>query len=416
MDILIDVGGNPGVDCRGFCQYCYFKKVKDAEPLGCKYCLPFKKGCDYCTRSVRESYSGFKPMRQVLDETAQKLSQANPDDITGFMITGGGDVSCYPDFYSLLSFLSEFGLPVKIGYTSGKGFLGKEAPVLLGSGVSEVNFTLFASDPALRREYMRDPEPEMSLAVFEQLCAGCSVYAAIVLVPGINDGAVLDETLSWLEKAGAKGALLMRFANSYENGLILRNEPVMPGIVPHTIPEFSEIVKNAAKNHPNLRISGTPLCDPILDSPFAIRNDSKALLKLPKITKEATVITGKAAEPRLTEIFEKLGGLVNVVAVPKDIGCLITIEDFKRLSPNDMKKIKETVFIPGRAFVHDRELKEFMESDGLNRIVRRGPDTLSMDGEMSAGMTQEEIIEFEVQAFSELIDRINSLGLPPKKD
>ncbi|WNY27680.1 methyl coenzyme M reductase-arginine methyltransferase Mmp10 [Methanolapillus ohkumae] len=414
MDILVDVGGNPGTDCRGFCRYCYFKKVKDTEPLGCKYCLPFKKGCDYCTRSVRESYSGFKPLRQVLDETAQKLTRMNSEDIHGFMITGGGDVSCYPDFYALLSFLSEFELPVKIGYTSGKGFLGKEAPVLLQSGVSEVNFTLFSSDPMLRREYMGDPEPEMSLLVFEELCAGCDVYAAIVLVPGVNDGAVLKKTLSWLEKTGAKGALLMRFANKYENGLILRNEPVIPGVVSHSIEEFSQIVREAAQNHPNLRISGTPLLDSKLDSPFTIRNDPASLSKLPKITKEATIITGNAAAPLLADIFEKLGGLVNVVAVDKDIGCLITMEDFKKLSPADMRKIKETVFIPGRAFVHDRELKEWMESDGVSRIVRRGPDTLSVDGEMSPGMTREDVLDFEILAFSELIGQINSLGLPSK--
>ena len=83
MEVVIDVGGNPGVDCRGFCKYCYFKKVKDIQPLGCKYCLPFKKGCDYCTRSVKESYSGFKPLQIVLEETARKLYFAN-GEITKF--------------------------------------------------------------------------------------------------------------------------------------------------------------------------------------------------------------------------------------------------------------------------------------------------------------------------------------------
>ena len=411
MEILVDVGGNPGTDCRGFCKYCYFKKVGITEPLGCKYCPPFLKGCDYCTRSVRESHSGFKPMQPVLNETAAKLYNMKESDIDGFIITGGGDVSCYPEFLPLLSFLSDFGLPVKIGYTSGKGFDGTESPFLKKANIKEVNFTLFASDSALRKEYMHDPTPEMSLKVFEELCAFCDVYAAVILVPGANDGAVLEKTLTYLERVGAKGALLMRFANSAENGLILGNAPIIPEIVPHTIEEFAEIVRSAAKNHPSLRISGTPLEDPLLDSPFAIRNVPEALEKLPPVTAEATIITSKAAAPRLTEIFEKLGGSVNVVPVEKDIACLITADDFRKM---DQSNLKETIFIPGRCFVHEKEIKEIFVPDKSKRIVRRGPDTLSADGEISASMTKEELIQFEISAFTELIQQINALGFPSK--
>lgn len=411
MYILVDVGGNPGTDCRGFCQYCYFKKVGTVEPLGCKYCPPFLKGCDYCTRSVRESHHGFKPMRQVLDETARKIYNMKASDIDGFIITGGGDVSCYPELMPLLSFLADFSLPVKIGYTSGKGFDGSEAPFLKDAHIREVNFTLFASDPALRKEYMRDPSPEMSLKVFEELCAFCDVYAAIVLVPGANDGAVLEETLLWLEKAGAKGVLLMRFANGEENGLILGNAPIIPGVVSHTIEQFAEIVRNAARQHPALRISGTPLEDPLLDSPFAIRNVPKALEKLPPVLAEATIITGKAAAARLSEIFEKLGGTVNVVPTEKDIACLITAGDLKKI---DTGCLKDTVFIPGRCFVHEKDVTDILIPEKSKRIVRRGPDTLSVDGEMSASMTKEELLEIEIAALTELIEQINTLGLPPK--
>jgi len=350
-------------------------------------------------------------MRQVLDETAGKLYHMKASDISGFVITGGGDVSCYPELIPLLSFLADFGLPVKIGYTSGKGFDGSEAPFLKAAHIREVNFTLFAYDAALRKEYMHDPTPEMSLKVFEELCAFCDVYAAIVLVPGANDGAVLEETLIRLEKAGAKGALLMRFANGEENGLILKNAPVIPGVIPHTIEAFTEIVRNAAKKHPALRISGTPLEDPLLDSPFAIRNVPEALEKLPPVLAEATIITGKAAAPRLSEIFEKLGGAVNVVAVEKDIACLITADD---LSQIDADSLKDTIFIPGRCFVHEKEINDILIPEKSKRIVRRGPDTLSVDGEMSASMTKEELLKIEIAALTELIEQINTLGLPPK--
>ncbi len=71
--LTVDIGGSPGINCRGFCEYCYFKNVKGVQPLGCRYCLPFKKGCDYCTRGVKEEYSGFKDLKTIADETLANL-------------------------------------------------------------------------------------------------------------------------------------------------------------------------------------------------------------------------------------------------------------------------------------------------------------------------------------------------------
>jgi len=409
MEVVVDVGGNPGVDCRGFCKYCYFKKVKHTEPLGCKYCLPFKKGCDYCTRSVKESYSGFKPLQVVLEETANKLYFAS-EEIEKFTISGGGDLSCYPELKNLVTFLSQFKTPIHLGYTSGKGFSKPDdALFYIDRGVTEVSFTVFATDPALRAEYMKDPEPEASLQVLRDFSTHCEVYGAIVLIPGINDGEVLDTTLNDLETMGAKGAILMRFANYQENGLILNNSPIIPGINPHTVQEFTEIVRSSAAKHSSIRITGTPLEDPLIGSPFAIRNIPEALAKLPKVTKKATIITGQIAAPRLREIFEALGGSVNIVSPKKDIGCLITIDDLRGL---DLSEVNETVFIPGRSFAHDMEVKEAFKRDGIDRLVRRGPERLSVDGEMSIGMTREEVLEIEIENFTELIGQINSLGMP----
>lgn len=434
LEILVDVGGQPGIDCRGFCHYCYFKKVNTTESLGCKHCLPFKKGCHFCTKGVQEAGTSFKPLRQVLDETLSKVAMvSNPfsnswgtsagfvsgtgsqvvsdssSDLSSFVITGGGDVSCYPDFKQLISFLSEMGLPIKIGYTSGKGFESDSASFLIDHHVSEVNFTLFSSDPDLRRQYMHDPHPDLSLRLFCDLCRGCDVYAAVVLLPGINDGSVLEDTLQFAQDAGAKGVLLMRFANSFENGLILKNAPIIEDVTPHSIDAFRQIVHDAAQKYTKLRITGTPLDDPLLDSPFIIRNRPEFLEKLPPILKEATVITGQAAAPRLSFIFEQLGGFVNVVSVKKDIACLITIDDLRSL---DLSCVLDTVFIPGRSFVHDRDAKEALTRDGVDRIVRRGPDTLSVDAEISAGMTQEQVIAAEMEAFSDLIHHINAVGMP----
>lgn len=411
MEITADVGGNPGIDCKGFCTYCYFKKVKENPPFGCKYCLPFKKGCDYCTRGIREVYSGFKPGQYVFQELYQKLMM-NSEDVDKITISGGGDVSCYPDLMELVANLAQFGLPIHLGYTSGKGFSkGDEAEFFIEYGVTEVSFTVFATDPELRREYMRDPEPEAALEVLRQFCQHCDVYAAIVLIPGVNDGAVLERTLQDLEEMGANGAILMRFANKTREGLILNNAPLLEGVETHSIDEFTEIVRDAALKH-NMRITGTPLEDPLIGSPYAIRNEKEALAKLPELRKDATILSSRASKERLQEIFTKLGSDVNVVAVDKDIGCLITIEDLKKL---DLKNVKETVVIPGRAFVHDPEATTALSRDGISRFVRRGPEMLTYDGEMSIGHSKEEVLEFEIEQLTELIHGINAIGMPLKE-
>ncbi|MFU8767865.1 MAG: methanogenesis-associated radical SAM protein, partial [Candidatus Methanoperedens sp.] len=154
-------------------------------------------------------------------------------------------------------------------------------------------------------------------------------------------------------------------------------------------------------------VTGTPLHDPETGAPFAIRNEPEALSKLQHVTKQATILTGQVAAPLLTEIFDKLGRLVNVVPVKKDIGCLVTIDDVKAL---DLSKVKETVIFPGRGFVHDPEIKSVLSADGVDRLVRRGPDLLTVDGEMSISMTKDEVLEKEIEAFTELIRMINVLG------
>jgi len=331
--------------------------------------------------------------------------------VSKFNISGGGDVSCYPELKSLVKFLSKYNKPIHLGYTSGKGLNKEDALFFIDHGVNEVTFTVFATDPELRRKYMNDKTPEDSLEALRIFSGKCEVYAATVLIPGINDGDVLLRTCADLEDMGIKGLILMRFANEGEQGLILNNSPVIEGVVPHTISEFKSIVDDINGKF-DFRVTGTPLYDPGTGAPFALRNEPEALLKLPKIKKEATLITGEVAAPLLNEIFNKLGGLVNAIPVKKDIGCLITIDDIKAL---DLSQIKETVFFPGRAFVHDPEIKKILTGDGKDRLVRRGPDMLTVDGEMSISMTKDEVILKEIEAFTELIQMINVLGTDPKR-
>ena len=407
MEILADVGGRPGIDCKGFCSYCYFKGVKTTElkPFGCKRCLPFQKGCDYCSRAIAEAYPGFKPMGTVAMEVAGAAFGRRPDKVT---ISGGGDLSCYPHLLELARMVGQGGVPIHLGYTSGKGFTrGDEAEDLIEAGVKEVSFTVFSTDPALRREQMNDRHPEAALANLRRFAEGCDVYAASVLIPGVNDGPELDRTCRDLEEMGVKNLILMRFANSREQGLILGNEPIIPGVVPHTVEEFRDIVTETNDKY-SFRVAGTPLWDPVTKSPFALAHHKDLLRRLPQVQKGATLITSSVAAPLLSAIFAVLGDGVNVIAVKKDIGCLITIQDLLAL---DLSSVKETVILPGRTMAFDPEIKRVLSRDGVRRLVRRGPDRLTVDGEMSISMTPEEVIEVEVEAFTELISEINGLGV-----
>jgi methanogenesis marker radical SAM protein len=404
--LTVDLGGRPGLDCRGFCSYCYFKHVRGTTAFGCRHCLPFKKGCDYCTRGVREGYEGFKDLRTVAEETLANL-QMMSGDLDRVTISGGGDPSCYPEFYDLIELLGSMEVPLHIGYTSGKGFDDPGvADHLIDNGLSEVSYTIFAADPGLRRDWMHDPTPEASLAVLDRLCEEIDVYAAAVIIPGVNDGEVLEQTCAWLDERGAKGLILMRFANRTEQGLILGNAPIIEGQRIHTVDEFQNLVTDLNERF-SMKISGTPLGDPSIGSPFAILHEPDLLRKLPRVQKRASVITGSIAAPYIQRILSIRGSTSRVVAVRKEIACLITADD---LAGVDLSKLEDVVIIPGRAFVHDAEAKEILSADGVDRDVLRGPDMLTADAETSMGMTRNEVLDKEMEGIAALINTINRYG------
>ncbi len=405
--LTVDIGGRPGLDCGGFCSYCYFKHVRDTEPFGCRYCLPFTKGCEYCTKSIREGYSGFRDLKDVAEETLANLQMIS-GSLDRVTISGGGDPSCYPAFVDLIELLASLEAPLHIGYTSGKGFSDPDiADFLIDAGMAEVSFTVFSHRPELRATYMHDPSPEVSLEVFRRLGSAIDLYAAVIVIPGVNDGDELIRTAQWIESCGAKGIILMRFANTYEQGLILKNSPIIPDQRIHTVREFEELV-NAVKKACTIRISGTPLYDADLSSPFILVQEPSLISRLPSLTKKATVITGTVAEPYISQILNQCGpGFADVIAVRKEIADLITIEDLNAL---DLSLLHETIIIPGRAFVHDKEATDLLSADGTFRTVVRGPDMLTADGETSMGMTKTDVLAMEMEGFSALIRCINQYG------
>jgi methanogenesis marker radical SAM protein len=404
--LTVDIGGSPGINCRGFCEYCYFKHVKGEKPLGCRYCLPFRKGCDYCTRGVKEEYAGFKDLKIIADETLANL-QTKQGDLSRVTISGGGDPSCYPRFTELIELLGSMDAPLHIGYTSGKGWDDpKIADLLIENGLTEISFTIFAADPALRKRYMHDPTPDVSLAILEKLCANIDVYAAAVILPGINDGEVLEHTCDWLEARGAKGIILMRFANTTEQGLILGNAPVIPGQAVHSVSEFRDLITGLHSRH-KMKISGTPMWDPEIGSPFAILDEPTLLGKLPRITRRATVISGAIAAPFIEKILRACGSTVPVIPVRKEIACLITADDLESVV---LSQVEDTIILPGRAFVHEPEATDLLGRDGRERLIVRGPEMLTADAETSMGMTREHVLEMEMDGFANLIWTINRFG------
>jgi methanogenesis marker radical SAM protein len=404
--LTVDIGGSPGINCRGFCEYCYFKKVQGVQPLGCRYCLPFKKGCDYCTRGIREEYSGFKDLKTIGDETLANL-QGKSGDLERITISGGGDPSCYPRFTELIELLGTMEAPLHIGYTSGKGWDDPAiADLLIDNGLSELSFTVFASDPALRKRYMHDPTPEVSLSILEKLCEHADVYAASVILPGINDGLVLEQTCEWLQERGAKGIILMRFANATEQGLILGNGPIISHQKVQTVDSFHDMISDLDQRF-SIKISGTPLWDPDIGSPFAILSEPDLISKLPRVQRRATVISGSIAAPYINKVLVSCGSKVPVVPVQKEIACLITIDDLRKL---DLSTLEPVVIIPGRAFVHDAEVQDVLSEDGIEREVIRGPEMLTADAETSMGMTRNQVLAMEMDGFAELIRTINRYG------
>lgn len=411
MQIMADVGGIPGKNCRGFCEYCYFKNVTETQALGCKNCPPGQIGCSHCTTDTNMKRDYF-PAYQVLSTLQTNIFQTQLPRDTLVNISGDGDVSCYPQLLELSEGINNLGLPIHLGYTSGKGI--DDAGIvdkLINNGVIETTFTAFSSDPDLRRKWMHDPTPEASIDSLKRFCQSCDVHAASIIIPGINDGEELRRTCDDLESWGAKALILMRFANSRNQGLILNDDPIIPGVKQQDINEFKQLVIDISKEY-SFKVTGTPLCDPGNDSPYAIAKDkNKEYLEiLTPVKAEATIITSKISAPYIRKIFDSIGASdhVNVISTEQEIACLITAKDLKEI---DLKEVKDTVILPGRCYVHDLVAEEIFRKDGKFRLIHRGPDMLTLDGEMSGTLTKNDVLKQELIAFEDLIELINYMGV-----
>lgn len=408
---MADVGGIPGKNCRGFCEYCYFKKVTQKKVLGCKNCPPGQIGCPHCTTDTNMTRDYFPPY-QVLSSLQTNIFQTRLPKDTLVNITGDGDVSCYPHLLELTKGIHDMGLPIHLGYTSGKGIDDvSTVDKLINNGVIETTYTAFSTDAKLREKWMHDPTADVSIQALKRFCESCDVHAASIIIPGVNDGDILAKTCADLESWGAKALILMRFANTANQGLILNNGPIIPGIKEQTLTEFENLVRETAKNY-NLRVTGTPVCDPETDAPYALSKDkNKEYLEiLTPVRAEATIVTSKISAPYIEKILENLNAAdyINVVSTSQEIACLITEHDLREI---DLNEVKDTVIIPGRCYVHDLVAEKIFRSDGKFRLIHRGPDMLTADGEMSGTLSKNDVLKQELMAFEDLIELINYMGV-----
>lgn len=417
MILFTDVGGRTGIDCGSFCEFCFYKNIdfNELKPLGCVNCPPNQIGCEYCQEIFKRVNINFKPLRKVLLDLREKYHKLEwsklKEEKLQIIVAGGADILNYPHLYELVSILKESPPSLHLGYTSGKPIKNETLPQnLISLGVDEVSFSVFSTNPEIRRRWMNDETPTESIKGLKMFCENIDLNASAVILPGVNDEEHLYQTCVNLEDWGVKSLTLRRFANFKRHGLIFNYKPLIEGIVTPTYEEFQSLVQDISKEF-SFRVSGYPLYDPQNESPFtlSLKENKNYLEKLTFIESEATIITSQLAAPFLKKIFDIIdeSNLVNIVSVDKEIADLIIDEDLETI---DLHQIKRNVIIPRGALVHDKRAAEILCKDGNYRKIVRGPYVLTypyQDGDHVAN--KEELIKFELKAFTELIKTINSL-------
>lgn len=416
MEIFTDVQGRAGIDCGGFCEFCFYKDVnfKQLHSIGCRNCAPDQIGCTYCQNFIDRVSNDFIPLYQVMNDIKNKyyqkiLLQQFTEDLK-IVVGGGADIFGYPDLYELISLIKEKNALLHLGYTSGKPIKNeKMAENIITLGVDEVSFSVFSTNSDIRKRWMKDNTSDAAIKGLKMFCENIDLNASAVIIPGINDEEILFETCADLEEWGAKSLTLRRFANHKYQGLILNEKPIINGIEPHSYHEFTNMV-NKINDEFSLDVLGYPFYDPKNDGPFITSKKSNQIYleNLKEIESEATLLTSKLVEPFLKKIFEVVdeANLVNVIGLDKEIADLITHEDLKTL---DLNELKSKVIIPGGAFLHDNYTKKLLCKDGEDRTVIRGPYVLTYPYEEGKHLTnKKELIEFEVNSLNSLIDKINS--------
>lgn len=415
MEIFTDVRGKPGLDCGGFCEFCFYKGVdfNKLKSFGCIKCPPNQIGCEYCQGLIDRVKYEFKPLYNVLIDLEKKLMHQELLGLSNYnnlkiIVSGGADILYYPHLKELISVIKESELHLHLGYTSGKAIKSETmAEDLILNGVDELSFSVFSTDPEMRSKWMNDQTPDESINGLKMFCENIDVNASAIIIPEINDEKKIFQTCSDLEEWGIKSLTLRRFANYKDQGLIFNNKAILDGIKFQSYEKYQDLVRKVS-NEFSFKVVSYPFYDYKKDFPFAISKikNRKYLKKLPTIESETTIITSKLAEPYLKKIFGIIDQLnrINIISVNKDIADLITEDDLKFVN---LKELRQKVIIPRGALVHDKQVKKIFCCDGVDRKIVRGPQVLTHPYFERIEFNQEELINYELKSFKDLIDKIN---------
>ena len=110
-------------------------------------------------------------------------------------INGGGDLLNYPHLKELVNVLKGFDLPIHLNYTSGKPIKNSGmVKDIISCGVDSVGFSVFSTNPQMRKKWMNDKTSEESIEGIKIFGDNIDLNASAVVIPGINDENELYET------------------------------------------------------------------------------------------------------------------------------------------------------------------------------------------------------------------------------
>lgn len=414
MLVHSELWGRPGIDCGGFCEFCFYKNI-DFDKLsatGCVNCPPQEVGCNYCRGLVERIRNDFKPLPQVFYELRSKLLQMDlwgllEDDEPELVITSGADLFYYPNLYELVSMIKENEFHLHFSYTSGKALKNGMAQKLISQGLDEVSYSVFSTDPSLRRKWMNDKNPEESINGLKLFCENIDLNASAIVIPGVNDEEQILSTCADLEDWNVKTFSLRRFANDRNQGLIFNKKKIMDDVDAQNMEEYQRLVRKVSHEF-NFKVFSFPYYDQKKDYPFALSHTKNRdhLTKLPPIKKDATILTSKLAFDYLKNIFSVIdeSNQVNIIGLDKEIADLITEDDLKSV---ELKQLNGKIIIPQGALLHSKQAEKILSKDGKSKKVIRGPKLLTHSYYEGVEITEDELIKYELKAFEELIKKIN---------
>lgn len=266
-------------------------------------------------------------------------------------------------------------------------------------GLSPLHVSLHAVSPDVRRELIGKNAPR-GMEVLEALLeAGIEVHMQVVVVPGVNDGAELTRTLSWITThPGVLSAAFVplgytKFQNRFDHSY--SDDPDAAAEVIELIREYQED-SGVEQRNTSLQIADEFYLNADYDFPPAQayarypqfhdgigmmrsfidewKDNTEAMMRLAASwgdADRATIVTGTAFARVLEPLLEAspLAGMLRVLAVENhffggnvDVSCLLTGADLlpalEAAHPEGLVILSAQLFNPGKALLDDVTLEE----------------------------------------------------------